>query len=490
MKKTIIFALTLLILISGFPTQSYGMPDAQSAAIQGLLDNACRVSGVPGMSLVVLAEDEVYYFSSGYADREKELSASETTLYELASVSKAFTGFGILLLEEKGLLSMNDPVQKYLPWFTLKYQGKPVDMQNLTLNHFLHHTSGLTNSRHTQNIPQGNTPGLLQKTVEMLSDAELAFSPGEQYTYGTVNYDVLGLVIEIVSGQSYEDFMREQVFQPLGLHQTYVYKEDARATGQLAQGYRTSFLMTTIYNAPDYAGNKPAGYLISCTKDMARWMGIQMGIVKDIPEIFHRVIEKSHQGDRSVPAANGMYYAAGWSVNADQTIIEHAGVNPNFRTEVAMLPKEQTAFCLLTNGTNTNVGLVLKVKAILDGNLTQSYEISSTQLMDIVLSSVTIVLSLLAVLFFLLGLRRRKTNERQPMTKKRRTATVILLITTLLSIISCAFPILMGSDWSMVLIWQTYSILTALISLALFTASTTWFVYTHRFIAYPRRSIM
>lgn len=115
-------------------------------------------------------------------------------------------------------------------------------MQSLTLNNFLHHTSGLINIRHTQNIPQGNTPDMLQKTVEMLVDAELAFPPGEQYNYGTVNYDVLGLVIEIVSRQSYEDFMKEQVFQPLGLHQTYVYKEDAQATGQLAQGYRSSFL--------------------------------------------------------------------------------------------------------------------------------------------------------------------------------------------------------------------------------------------------------
>lgn len=326
MKKTIVFVLTILILFSGFATQSYALSDSKSVAIQALLDDASRTSGVPGMSISILANDEVFYFSSGYADLEKGLSASENTLYELASVSKAFTGMGILLLEEQGLLSMTDPIQKYLPWFTLKYQGKPVDMQSLTLNNFLHHTSGLTNIRHTQNIPQGNTPDMLQKTVETLVDAELAFSPGEQYNYGTVNYDVLGLVIEIVSRQSYEDFMREQVFLPLGLHQTYVYKEDAQATGQLAQGYRSSFFITTPFNAPDYAGNKPAGYIISNTKDMARWMGIQMGIVQDIPEIFHRVIEKSHRGDMSVSAVNDMYYAAGWSVNAEQTFIEHTGV--------------------------------------------------------------------------------------------------------------------------------------------------------------------
>lgn len=475
MKKTIVFIFTIFILFSGIATQSYALSDSKSSAIQALLDDACRISGVPGMSLSILVDDKVFYFSSGYADREKRLSASENTLYELASVSKAFTGMGILLLEEQGLLTMTDPVQKYLPWFTLNYQGKPVDMQNLTLNNFLHHTSGLTNMRHTQNIPQGNTQDMLQKTVEMLVDAELAFPPGEQYNYGTVNYDVLGLVIEIVSGQSYEDFMKEQVFQPLGLHHTYVYKEDAQATGQLAQGYRSSFFMTTPYNAPEYAGNKPAGYIISNTKDMARWMGIQMGIVQDIPEIFHSVIKISHRGDMSVSPVNNMYYAAGWSVNTDQTIIEHTGGNPNFRTEVAILPNERTAICLLTNGANTNINLVRQVKDILDGNLTQSYKISGTQLLDIILSYTSIIFCLLAVLLFFLGLRRRNTNEQQPMTKKRKIITVFFLMTTIILAIVCY-----ALDWSTILVWQTYNVLTALISSALLTASITWFVYKHR----------
>lgn len=475
MKKIIVFILMIFILFSGFATPSYALSDSQSDSIQKLLDDASRISGVPGISISILANNEVLYFSSGYADREKGLPASENTLYELASVSKAFTGMGILLMEEQGLLSMSDSIQKYLPWFTLKYQGKHVDMQSMTLNNFLHHTSGLTNGSHSQKIPQGNTPDMLQKTVEMLVDSELSFYPGKQYNYGTVNYDVLGLVIEIVSGQSYEDFMREQVFQPLGLHQTYVYKEDAQATGKLAQGYRSSFFITTPYNAPDYSGNKPAAYIISNTKDMARWMGIQMGIVQDIPEIFHTVIEKSHQGDRSVPAVNEMYYAAGWSVNADQTIIEHPGGNPNFGTEMVILLNERTAICLLTNGENINRSMVLKVKDILDGNLTQSYIISGTQLLDIFLSSITIILCLMAVLLFLLGLRRRKTNERQPMTKKRIIVTAIMLIATIVQCILC-----FALDWSAILVWRTYSVLTALISSALLTASITWFVYTHR----------
>ncbi|MHC1748344.1 MAG: serine hydrolase domain-containing protein [Cellulosilyticaceae bacterium] len=240
MKKIIVTMIVSLILFTGFTTPIYALSDAQSVAIQTLLDDACRISDVPGMSISIIDKGETFYFSSGYADREKKLPASENTLYELASVSKAFTGVGILLLEEQGLLSMTDPVQKYLPWLTMTYNGLPVDMQNLTLNHFLHHTSGLTNRKHIKIIPQGSTPDMLQKTVDAMVGTELAFPPGEQYAYGTVNYDILGLVIEVVSGQSYERFMTEQVFKPLGLDHTYVYKEAAQATGQLAQGYRSS----------------------------------------------------------------------------------------------------------------------------------------------------------------------------------------------------------------------------------------------------------
>lgn len=102
MKKIIVFVLTIFILFSGFATQSYALSDSKSAAIQALLDDASRISGVPGMSISILADDEVFYFSSGYADREKGLSASENTLYELASVSKLLPVWVLCCWKSKG----------------------------------------------------------------------------------------------------------------------------------------------------------------------------------------------------------------------------------------------------------------------------------------------------------------------------------------------------------------------------------------------------
>ena len=173
MRNKFIFIIATLLLIAGSYTPCYALTKAQDTAIQTVLDEACRISGVPGISVSILQGHETFYFASGYADREGALTASEDTLYELASVSKAFTGAGVLLLEEKGLLSLDDSIVNYMPWFTLRYQGKPVDMGSVTLNNFLHHTSGLTNGKHIQHIPQGDTPDMLRKTVETLTDAEL-----------------------------------------------------------------------------------------------------------------------------------------------------------------------------------------------------------------------------------------------------------------------------------------------------------------------------
>lgn len=195
---------------------------------------------------------------------------------------------------------------------------------------------------------------MLLKTVEGLKTSQLQFLPSQQYQYGTVNYDVLGLVIEVVTNKSYERFMSDEVFQPLDLNDTYLYQADAQETGQMAKGYRPSFFMTIPYGAPDFAGNKPAGYIISNSKDMARWMKIQMGQIEDIPDNFKRIIEKSHKGNESVSADDGLYYGAGWLVNSDASYIEHDGVNPNFSTQVVLFPEDLRAVSLLTNTTNVN----------------------------------------------------------------------------------------------------------------------------------------
>ena len=486
MIKKSMAILMVFILFFGFHTPVYALPNEQSLAIQSFLDEAQRISGAPGMSVSVFAEGEAHFFSSGSGviSREVKMLSNEETLWELASVSKAFTALGLLYLEEQGLLSLSDSIAMHLPWLTLRYQGQPVDMQDVKLYNFMHHTVGITNSRHPNLVMDRAGPDTMQNTVESLIDAELAFFPGERMEYGTKNYNVLGLVIESVSGQKFETFMEEQIFLPLGLTQTYAHMDNAEAAGRLAAGHATSFIFfTQRRDSPEAAGSVPTGYIITSAKDMARWMEIQMGMAEDIPEIFQTIIQKSHVADKSVEAeeSDGLlsHYAAGWFIGAKQPIIKHGGGNPGFSTYIILFPQEQIGMTLLSNASGVNTHLIVEnIKDILDGNLEQSYSMGILQILDIVLTLITGIGILLAILFLLLGLRRKKQSQKCPASKKRIALTAFWFILALAACILCfGFPrLLFNASWSFILTWLPYSFLTGIIVLAILCASITWFM--------------
>ncbi|MCL2353054.1 MAG: beta-lactamase family protein [Defluviitaleaceae bacterium] len=480
MLKKISTLAFVLILLLAFAMPIYAMPNDQRDAIQQFVNDAQRLSRSPGMSVAVVVDGEVHFFSSGIASRETGIEAGENTLFELASVSKAFTALGLLYLEEMGLLSLSDSIADHLPWLTFTYNGQPVNMQDVRLYHFMHHTVGIT-QRHPNRIQNREEPDTLQNTVEALVGAELEFLPGTRMSYGTKNYNVLGLVMEVVAGQSYESFMEERIFAPLGLTQTFANRDNAIATGRLATGYTTTFNLFTIQrDSFEARGSVPTGYIISSTSDMARWMGIQMGLVNDVPEIFNTIIPRSHQMGMAVAREDGSFYAAGWFVNEDASFINHAGGNPGgFATNVFLYPNEVIGITMLSNGIGTNGNMLHNIKDILDGNLQQSYTLSLTQLLDIMTTIITVVGVLLAGIFIILGLKRRKQGLKHPLSRKRVALISLWAIITLaVSIMSFMFPRFIFVHGWILTLRQTplYSFLTAFIALAISTASITWFV--------------
>jgi len=479
MQRLLAFLL-ILILSFGLKTPILALADNQTTTIQSLVDEAQRISRAPGISVSVVIGDETHFFSSGVSNRETETPADEETLWELASVSKAFTALGLLYLEEQGLLSLDDSIADHLPWLTFHYQGQPVNMHDVRLYHFLYHTVGIT-QQHPNRVQDRQGPDTLQSTVEALIDAELVFFPGERFDYGTKNYNVLGLVMEHVSGQSYESFMEEQIFQPLGLEQTFANRDHAEATGRLAQGYFTNFVfLTTQQDSLESRGSVPTGYIITSTKDMARWMGIQLGLVTDVPEIFTPLIPRSHIGNQSVEAeyvfgVGYIYYAAGWMVRSNENRVEHGGGNPSFATYVLLLPEEQIGITVLSNSPAMNtMSVVDSIADILYGDLEARYSMFILQILDIVVSVITVLGSALAILFFLLGLRRKRQNERHFLTKKR------LVLILAWSIITLAIGIITALIWRELFMFSAYSQLTGMSALVLLSASIAWFVATPR----------
>lgn len=309
---------------------------------------------IPGVSIVVIdGEENVFIKSFGYADREKKIPVTSGTLFELASCSKAFTALGVLRLEQDGRVDIDEPVSAYLPWFYTTYWFRKT--RAITLRHCLYHTSGIY-WKSIADIPPGDRPDSLERTVRNIVGIRLRYPPGRRYSYATVNYDILGAVIETVSGMCFEDYMRQEVFEPLGLNHTRVGVE--KGEHLMSAGYKAGLLWPSRFNSPPYRGNAPAGYIVSNAVDIARWMRHQLGL-EDSP--LAPLIRRTHEPDQSVPRnwVTGGYSGQGWQLDEDGRL-GFKGVNPSFTCEIILSPQRKRAVAVLSNCSSNNTFILMR----------------------------------------------------------------------------------------------------------------------------------
>ncbi len=306
---------------------------------------------IPGLSLVIIRPEKPDFIEGlGYGDLGKKIPVTPETLFELGSCSKSFTALAALQLEAAGTLDLDKPVSHYLSGFYVTYQKERVD---ITLRQVLHHTAGIPFNT-IEMIPMGDEKDALEKTVNNIVGIELESKPGTRFQYATVGYDIIGLIIEKVSGLSYEDYMEKRLFPVLGMTATSVGMDrgNPALSDKLSTGYKIGFSDPLQYDAPPYRGNSPAGYIVSDGKDIAQWLKLQLELVENplIP-----VIKKSQQRDELVPPdLNSMSsYSMGWFISLAGTgEISHGGENPNYTTYVAFRPKEKIGVAILANSAN------------------------------------------------------------------------------------------------------------------------------------------
>lgn len=457
---------SLLLLIPSYAAQAGEeyTQEQRIAAIKKYVYAQMHASNIPGLSLTIVHKGKIVLEEGfGYADLGTQKSVTSRTLFELGSTSKAFTGLAVHLLEEKGKLKRSDPVTSYIPWLRMTYNGKPAI---ITLHQLLHHTSGIP-FESIGRIPASEAENAMEQTVRALVDQPLARLPGSSFEYATINYDVLGFIIEKASGLPYEQFMRQSVFEPLGMTSTVaatlpVYAQD------MAVGHKVFFGEQHIYQPPIYRGNTPAGYIVSNARDMARWLLFQL---QDITSggIESSLISASHEPDRTVgPDADGSYYASGWSVYGDKQEMSHAGNNPAFSSFVALYPAARTGIAVLMN-TNSEHGAHI-VRAIMDiwsGKHAELADRSTDGLFvdQIAMWTTGLWGGLSLILLFLTGKglidirkkRRRRTsyNKKQGLLLGLHGLFVVLL--------GAAFILLLhqltrGLPWDFVLVWSPASL--------------------------------
>lgn len=294
----------------------------------------------PGLALYLHQKEKgVYRSLRGKSNLEYNLPLTEQSVFDLASVAKQFTGYAIAQLELDGKIKLTDNIRDYLP--EVPDFGTPI-----TLQHLLHHTSGLRDVGELYGF--GNFNGAFTATIALdivARQEALNFSPGSEHDYSNTGYVLLALVVEKVSGQSFDSWCQENIFRPLGMNNSMANASPTtilpdRAVAYYGKGGQYSF---DQMNGMSLIGSSA---VFSSLADMSKWITFLAG--DDLVAKKMRTAGQLGDGTR-------VGYGYGLSIHqlGDQTLITHSGATPaGFRTLTAFLPALGIELVILGNWGN------------------------------------------------------------------------------------------------------------------------------------------
>ena len=312
--------------------------------IDGCAERYLKRSNVPGISLAVLKEGKIIKAKGyGLANVELNVAATPETIYQLASVTKQFTATGVMLLVEEGKVRLSDPVSKYVT-------GLPAGWSNITVRHLLSMTSGI---KDYLGVVQGLASNIArddftyERIVELVADLPLNFEPGERFQYSNSNYILLAMLIRSVSGKSYDGFLTERVWGPLGMsatrrdNPTEVIPNRAALYNWRSNKFENiQFISPTLWNNGD-------GGLISTVLDLGKW---------DAALYTNRILssasleqmwspQKLNNGDKSD-------YGFGWVTGQlrGHRTVSHGGGRPGTATQITRFVDDHLTVIVLMNG--------------------------------------------------------------------------------------------------------------------------------------------
>ncbi|MGH7945479.1 MAG: serine hydrolase domain-containing protein, partial [Opitutaceae bacterium] len=339
------FSIWLLAVFAGaaLATAQQSPAPELSAKFTEYMEAQARVSGFTGAVLV--ARDGTVLFARGYgmANLEHSIPNSPATKFRLGSITKQFTAAAILQLQEKGKLSVQDPVCKYVP-------NCPAAWAPVTIHHLLTHTSGIPNFTsfpdYLKTMMIASPP---EKSLERFRDKPLEFTPGEKFNYSNSGYVLLGFILEKAAGQSYDDYLRANIFAPLRMNESgYDWSNTVlpgRASGYARRGQsdyaNAEYIHMTIPHA--------AGALYSSVEDFVKW---DQALYSD------KVLSEASRQAMFTPFKSD--YAYGWAVRAvaGHKMVSHAGGINGFNTSFMRFPDDKLCVVVFSNVEGTRVGTV------------------------------------------------------------------------------------------------------------------------------------
>ena len=329
-------------------TATDGGPDF--AAIDRYVEDEMGAQRIPGLALAIVHGNRIAHLRGfGEAD-DSGRKVTPQTLFFNGSTTKSFTALAIMQLREAGKLELDAAVQRYLPWWRVADADASA---NITIRQLLYQTSGLskaTGNEHATSAAAGASA--LEDQVRELRSAKLTKPVGTTWQYSNANYNTLGMVVQAVSGQPYETYVRAHILAPLDMRNSVMSMPDAKARG-LITGHRYWLGHPFAAELPFNRGNLPAGGLISSVEDMSHYLSAQLNQGRYGTNAVVSPAGMAELQRAGVPTGHeGVSYAMGWDVRKTNGIpvLSHDGSSFNAHANVVLVPggRSGTSFCSRT----------------------------------------------------------------------------------------------------------------------------------------------
>jgi CubicO group peptidase (beta-lactamase class C family) len=333
-------------------------------AIDAYIVEQMRRLNIPGVSLAIVEGDRIVHLRGFGRARPGGEAPGPQTPFFIGSITKSVTALAVMQLVEAGKVELDAPVQRYLPWFRV---ADPQASAQMTVRHLLNQTSGLPFLPSEVALADfDDRPDATERQVRALSTIKLTRPVGSKCEYSNFNYNILGLVVEAASGESYASYIQRYIFDPLEMRHSYTTKAAARLAG-LAVGHRHWFSLP--FPVPDFpvsAGSLPSGQLISCAEDLAHYLVAHLneGRYGEVQILSSAGIDEMHRGVKELKMGDisGGFYGMGWfEIDLGLTkTYSHGGNVPDFSAFMAIVPEQKKGMVMLLNADPYGLPFVLE----------------------------------------------------------------------------------------------------------------------------------
>lgn len=347
------------------------------ASVDRFVADYAENAAYPGVAVAITKGDKVVHVS-GYGHDSSGAGVTGTTPMPVASVSKSFTALAVMRLVEKGKVNLDDPVQRYVPDFRV---ADPRGAK-ITVRELLSQTSGLTdNTFPEKSLPQ---PDTLAGAVVRAHEATLATDPGTEHNYTNTNYHLAARLVAVVSGESFANYLRHNVFEPAGMRSTTTVGRTPRdLPATVRRGYIYAYGTSIPAREPTRFVTGSDG-VITTAQDMARWLIVQSGGTRLVsPESLKAMHTSS---DRR------WTYGMGWDTDGER--VRHSGIWFTYSAGVLLLPSGY-GIAVMTNsgvalGNEGTSQLEDGIATLLEGGTPPSAS-SPRLIIDLVLAGLTLL---------------------------------------------------------------------------------------------------